>query len=113
MPQPVDMLSEISRTIMAERVQEAATRGNMAALQNAQEQLKAEGRAKETQVGKTTESENPEVDAKGKRKNPFVKRKKKKRSAHDGDDPSHVFYSAGEEKTVVDDPNDHDLDISV
>jgi len=113
MPQPIDMLSEISRTNMAERVQEATTRANMAALQNAQEQLEAEHRAKETKVGKTTESENPEVDAKGKRKNSFVKRKKKKRSAHAGDDPSHVFYSAGEGKTVVDDPDNHDLDISV
>jgi len=113
MPQPIDMLSEISRTTMAARVQEASTRANMAALHNAQEQVEAEHRAKETKVGETTESENPEVDAKGRRKNPFVKRKNKKRSPADSDDPSHVFYTAGEAKQVVDDPDEHDLDIRV
>ena len=113
MPQPVDMLSEIVRTSMAERVQEATTRANMAALQHGREKIEEDHRAKETLVEETAETENPEVDVDGKKKDQQKKRSRKRHEPDAAEEASHTVYAADEKSKVLDDPDVHDLDVSV
>lgn len=112
MPQPIDMQTEITRISMAERMQDASTRASLAAQQRAAQDSEENDQLREVQVNETEESENPDVDADGKRKNPFGGRRKK-RQAPLGDEGSHTVYTADETKEVLEDPDDHRLDVTI
>lgn len=114
MPQPIDMQSEITRVSMAERMQDAATRSSLAALQRAQLEAEAAERTKTTLVNESDEVENPHIrpedhGAKNAKKRP--KKKKKPKTA--SDIAAHVMYTSHEEKEVVSDPDDHNLDLTI
>jgi len=79
MPQPVDMQSELNRVAMAERIQEAATRLSSAAQHRVQLDAEDDERANETIVKEAEEISQSEVAKEGRRKNPFVQRRKKKK----------------------------------
>ncbi|MFP6583931.1 MAG: hypothetical protein VCD00_15435 [Candidatus Hydrogenedentota bacterium] len=112
MPQPIDMLSEISRVHMAERMQDVASRSSLAAQQHAATESKENDHARETQVNETEKAEHSRIDADGRNKNPSAK-KRGKRKKGPTNEQSHTVYTASEEKEVLQDPDDHDLDVTI
>jgi len=111
LPQPVDMLSEIVRTTMAERFQDAAARASVAGLQRAQDELELQKRVQETDVTETPEAQNEHVDEEAKRRNPYAgKRKKKSKSPEDVEEK--LFYTEKSTEMLPDDPDAHSLDVT-
>ena len=108
MPQPIDMQTELGRSMMAERIQDAATRGALAALQRDQVEEKKAQALRETQVEETPETQSEHVDEDGRRKNPFVKRRARRK---DREGPSGRSTSSTEKSRAADD--DHQLDVSI
>lgn len=114
MPQPIDMQSEITRISMAERMQDAATRSSLAALQRAQLEAEKDERLKTTLVNQSDEVENPHIRPEEKsEKNAKKRPKKKKKPKTESDIAAHVMYTSHEEKEVVADPDDHNLDLTI
>ena len=113
MPQPIDMQSELNRVAMAERMQEAATRASLAAQHRARLDVEDDERIRETQVNETEKTSRSEVDRDGRRKAPFVQRRVKKKKKTPADEASHVMYTSHEQKEIVPDPDDHDLDVTI
>ena len=115
MPQPIDMQSEITRVSMAERMQDAATRSSLAALQRAQLEAESDERVKSTQVNETEETQQSKIHSDERREKNAEKRpkKKKKKPKTDSDIAAHVMYTSHEEKEVLSDPDDHDLDLTI
>jgi len=111
-PQPIDLQSELARTDMASRIQDMASRGALAGMQRDRledERLKAEA---ETQVDETPKGQSEELDEDGRRKNPFVTRRRKKQQ--DETDPeARVFYTASEEKKIVEDGSGQHFDVTI
>lgn len=104
MPQPIDMQTELGRATMAERIQNASARALAVAQQREQLEEENARRVRETQVNETTETQSEHVDGDGKRKNPYVgKRRAKKAGA--GDEP--------EAKRKPPAQGDHNFDVSV
>ena len=110
MPQPIDMQTELGRAIMAERIQDAATRGALASLQREQLEEKKAQALRETQVDETPEAQSEHVDEDGRRKNPFVKRRS--RRLKETDYPEHSAKKSGGKRSASTD-DDHRLDVSV
>ena len=113
MPQPIDMQSELSRVAMAERMQDVATRASLAAQHRAQLEVEEDERVHETQVNEAEDAKRPDVDKDGRRKAPFVQCRVKKKKKTEVDEASHVIYTYREQKEIVDDPEAHDLDITI
>lgn len=78
MPQPVDMQTEIARATIAERIQDAMGRSNLAALQRAQLESEEVRIVKELQVNETQETQSGKVDADGEQKNKRSNRRTRK-----------------------------------
>ncbi len=108
MPQPIDMQTEFARTMMAERVQNAMDRASLAAQQRALTEADEDRVEAETQVQETQETENPEVDADGRRRNPRVARRKKGKGVDEDQEDSPTVSG-----TTGDGPETHGLDVSV
>jgi len=66
MPQPIDMQSELGRTMAAERIQDAAARAALLAQQRSQIDAEHQRAAQEHVVAETHETENEGVDEDGK-----------------------------------------------
>jgi hypothetical protein len=92
MPQPVDMQSEVMRTMLAERLQEAA-RAQLAALELARRQEEAARLRRETQVTETGDADGEHM--------PVRERKHRQGSGRHG------------KRRPPRDPDDHRLDVSV
>lgn len=112
MPQPIDMQSEITRVTMAERMQDVASRSSLAAQQHAATESKEIDQARETQVNETEKAEHSKIDADGRNKNSGAKKRGKRKKGANAEQ-SHTVYTASEEKEVLQDPEDHDLDITI
>jgi len=85
MPQPVDLPTELARVNAAERIQQVADRvslasHNRAVLEDQEDRLQIE-----TAVQHTHETESRQVDAEGRRSNPFVGRKRRRESEQEED----------------------------
>ena len=113
MPQPVDMQSELNRSAMAERIQEASTRASLAAQHRAHLDVEEEDRARETKVNEAEETSRSEIDKDGRRREGLSAGKKKKRRKSVGSESSHVLYTFRESKEIVEDPDDHMLDVTI
>jgi hypothetical protein len=61
MPQPIDMQTELGRTLAAERIQDASARAALLAQQRAQVEEDRARVAQQTQVGQTEQADNREV----------------------------------------------------
>lgn len=97
MPQPVDMQTELARVSATERIQQIADRASLAAQQRQAIQSEEEREVVETQVQDTQDTHDTEVQADGRRRNPFVGRRKKKK---DGEAPHQTYKNppAGEDE---------------
>ena len=109
MPQPIDPYTEIGRATAAERIQQIADRTSLAA-QNVVAKDEAETQAKKETQAHQAQQKNEEVDDEMRRRNPYMKRRKRKKESKD---QSHTFYTANEQETVLDDPDAHDLDVLI
>lgn len=109
MPQPIDMQTELGRSMMAERIQDAATRGALAAHQRDQLKEKQDQALRETQVSETPETQSEHVDQDGRRKNPFVKRRSRRKDRKGSSGQS--GKSASNPRAAVAD--DHQLDVTI
>lgn len=105
MPQPVDMQTEIARATMAERIQDAAGRSNLAALQRAQLESEEIRAGKESQVNETQETQSNKVDADGEQKNTRSNRRKRKNRDSVGKNARPQARHSSEE--------DHQLDVRI
>lgn len=112
MPQPIDMQSEISRVTMAERIQDAATRGQLAAQQRAALESEERDHLRDTQVNESDETRDTELDPDGNKRDQAEKRRNKRKKPV-GDEKSHTVYTANETKEILDDPDEHRLDITI
>lgn len=65
MPQPIDMQTELGRTLMAERIQEASTRAALLAQQRELQEEKQLRGVDESRVGETAETQSEQVDEDG------------------------------------------------
>ena len=114
MPQPIDMQTELGRTIMAERVQEAVGRTSLAAQARSLQESDEDRLENETLVHETHETENRRLDEDARRKNPFVgKRRRRKRPTDQREKASKVFYTPKEGEEIAEDPDDHRLDVTI
>lgn len=109
MPQPIDMQTELGRSMMAERIQDAATRGALAAHQRDQLKEKQDQALRETQVSETPETQSEHVDRDGRRKNPIVKRRSRRKDRKGSSGQS--GKSAPNPHAA--DADDHQLDVSI
>ena len=109
MPQPIDMQTELGRSMMAERIQDAATRGALAAHQRDQLKEKQDQALRETQVSETPETQSEHVDQDGRRKNPFVKRRSRRKDRKGSSGQSGKSAS----NPHAADADDHQLDGSI
>jgi hypothetical protein len=113
MPQPVDPTTEIGRMAAIERVQQWASRADLAAqarqaAEAAKHQMDAESHVDQTQA------KSDEVDRETKRRNPYSGRRRHKREEDAPPTPeSRTFYTADEHTTVVEDDEQHRLDITI
>jgi len=105
MPQPVDLQTELGRATAAERIQDVADRASLAAVQRQASDVEEDRVGVETQVQQTHESESERVNADGRRRNPFVGRRRRgKKGAEKGKD---------ETKPHAPDADEHHLDVTV
>ena len=79
MPQPIDLQTEAARVTLADRIQQISDRMSLLARQRATIDAESDRVNSESQVIETHETEDTEVDAEGRRKNPFVARRTKKK----------------------------------
>jgi len=84
MPQPIDMQTELARMTLAERVQDISGRQSLAAAQRAQEEAETTREILESQIRQTPETQSEHVDEDGRRKSPFVGRRKRGRNDREG-----------------------------
>ena len=115
MPQPIDPNTELGRITAAERIQQVADRASLAAQARLTEDANTTRVNSERQVHET-EQKSQEVDEELRRRTPYVgKRRKKKKDAHDPETnaAARTFYTPGEGAEIVDDPDNHNLDLSV
>ena len=110
MPQPVDMQTELGRSMMAERIQDAATRGALAAHQRDQVEEKKAQALRETQVEETPETQSEHVDEDGRRKNPFVKSRSRPKDPKGSSEQS---ARSTRNKRAASTDGDHQLDVSI
>lgn len=110
MPQPIDMQTELGRAMMAERIQDAATRGALASLQREQVKEKEAQALRETQIDETPKTQSEHVDEDGRRKNPFVRRRTRPKKEKEASERSGKNTRA---KGAVSTDDDHRLDVSI
>ena len=114
MPQPIDLQTELARTNTVERIQQIADRVSLVAQQRTAVEADEERLRQEQQIQQTPETENPEVDADGHRKNPTVgRRRRRKRDQSDADKSAKTVYNATEETEAAGDTEGSKLDVSI
>jgi hypothetical protein len=111
MPQPVDLQTELARVSAAGRIQQAADRASLAAQQRASTVVEETRVNAETQVQQTVEAESEQVDQNGRRKNPFVGRRRR-RAKEDIAEPAPPA-NAGDLKVISEGTENHKLDITI
>jgi hypothetical protein len=74
MPQPIDMQSELGRTLAVERIQDAAARAAILAQQRAQIDEERRIALRERQVSQTPETESDGVNRDGRGRRPAPRR---------------------------------------
>jgi hypothetical protein len=103
MPQPIDMQSELGRTLAAERMLDAAARAALLAQQRAQVDAERQRAALEHEVSQTHEPESEGVDSQGRRQGDTGRRTRGEEKGQP-EEPARPSRAAGE---------DHALDVSV
>ena len=104
MPQPIDMQSELGRTMAAERIQDATVRAALLAQQRAQIEAEQQRAAREHVVAETHETESEGVDEDGKGDQPARDAHRRKAKNATATQVPRPTRPAGE---------DHTLDVSV
>jgi hypothetical protein len=104
MPQPIDMQSELGRTMAAERVQDAAARAAVLAQQRSQIDEERRIALRERQVAETPETESEGVSQDGRGKQLPPRRQAGRSSIPAGAGTPRPLHASGE---------DHALDVTV
>lgn len=91
---------------MAERIQDAAVRSSLVAQQREQAEQKKTQALRETQVDKTSEAQSEHIDEDGRRKNPYLTRRRR------GSKGKVSVTSRAAERAPFEDA-DHNLDVSI
>ena len=103
MPQPIDMQSELGRTMAAERIQDAAIRAALLAQQRAQIDAERQRAAREHEVAQTHETESEGVDQDGQGNQPPPRRGRNVARPAEQQEP----------RTARDSGDEHALDVKV
>lgn len=77
MPQPIDMQTELGRTTLAERIQDAAGRVALAAQYRAVHDADEARIRTETQIHEPVETQGDRIREDERRRNPFVRRRRR------------------------------------
>lgn len=109
MPQPIDLQSELSRVTAAERVQHVAERASQlaqhrAAIQQQQQQAQAENQVQRSRHADERAGVDPDENEKD-------RGRRKSRRGIATDPSSRTFYTSEERPEVVDDPEEHHIDL--
>lgn len=104
MPQPIDMQTELARTLMADRIQQVSERSAIAAAMRARLQGEDEESVAETQVQDTAEPQSEHVDPELKRRNAYLRRKRKQQQDESNRNPGRPGPGGSA---------DHSFDVSV
>lgn len=115
MPQPIDPNTEFMRVAAAERIQQIADRASLAAQARTTDQADIDRTLLETQVREMNQK-SEQVDEELRRRTPFSgkrKRRKKDEEEEAQDEAAHTFYTADEQKEIVEDSGDHGLDVTI
>ena len=112
MPQPIDLQTEIARVSAAERIQQVAGRASLAAQQRVASDIEQTRVGVETQIQRTEESRNEQVEEDGRRRNPFLGRRRRKEKGKDAAVPVKPA-SAGDLRVVPEGTEGHKLDVTV
>lgn len=123
MPQPIDLQTEAGRVAAAERVQQIADRQSLAAMQRSAAEVEDERVEVETAV-QQAQQKSEQVDRELRRRNPYVGRRRRKKkdadadseretASHGAETPSFEFYGSDERKETPENPEDHQLDVSI
>lgn len=111
MPQPIDPSSELARVSQAERVQSLADRAALNAQLRASGEMAEKDRVVEQQVRQTHQKDERVEEEEAKQRNPYAgQRKKRKREEGIA---ANVFYDSHERPEIVDDDDNHSLDITI
>lgn len=104
-PQPIDFQTELSRVAAVERAQQIADRLAMNAQQRLAQEIQEQETLAETQVHQP-EAKSGEVEPELKRKNPYVRRKRKRGEKQAPESPP-------DEQTPPPSDETHSLDVTV
>mgnify|MGYP001259404349 CR=1 FL=1 len=106
MPQPIDLQTEIGRTMAAERIQDASARATMLAAQRAQSEEDKVRLTQQAQVGQTPQTDSREVDEKGKEGEGRERGRKRKPVGASGQTPASP-------RKALEPGGEHGFDVSV
>lgn len=116
MPQPIDPFSELGRVITAERIQQIADRTSLVAQRHIRHNVQEELLAAEQQV-RETEEKSQHVEQDLRRRNPFAGRRHRRGQDAAQDDETrrkqHTVYTPDESTSVMDEPDDHEFDVTI
>jgi hypothetical protein len=113
MPQPIDLQTELMRVTAAERVQQAVDRVSLAAQGRLAAHLQQDRFEKETRVQESRHAAQDAVDADG--RGGKQGRRRSKRDGEGGGPAStavRTFYTGRERPEIVEDPGEHQLDVT-
>lgn len=114
MPQPIDLQTEVARMTLTERLQDLSGRAALAGIQRDQREEERNRAEAQRAVPDSPEAQSEHVDEDGRRKNPFVGRRRRKDSREDNEPrAAMVFYTPDERTAQAEDPDDHGLDVIV
>ena len=108
MPQPIDMQTELGRTMAAERIQDASARAALLAQQRAQVEEEKVRVAQQTQVGQAQETDNREVHEKEDQGDAQERGRKKKPAAQAAADSAPAAP-----RKAIEPGEQHDFDVSI
>ena len=112
MPQPIDPNTEIMRIAAAERIQQIADRASLAA-QTRDTAAADEHRIDAESQVQRADQKSEQVESELRRRNPYLGRRKRKKKGRGQADNAHTFYDADENAQIAEDPEEHNLDISI
>ncbi len=107
MPQPIDMQTEIGRTMAAERIQDASARAALLAQQRAQSEEDKVRLTQQTQVGQAQQTDGGEIHEKEENSDGQERGRKHRPSTAPQDE------AAPSQRKAIEPGTEHEFDVSV
>jgi hypothetical protein len=113
MPQPIDMQSELARSLLADRVQDVASRASVLGQLRVSNETERQRRAAETSTQETARAQSEHIERDGKRQHPFARRRSKSGQETRSEQPEPEAYGPNAQTRPSEGAGNHALDVSV